>query len=359
VRFLEANVDPNVLIEQYEFNNASYAPAGQPKALLRPAAYRQGAQHSPIDAALVISGTTGATASTGEQTEIPSAKTTGHAEQEAKQKQTEAEQAAAQSQEKAEREGKNTQAKASREAKETQEKAQQAGKRAALQAEEANTKLQNGSTTGTQHAKVEEARVEAIEAAKIKSEDQHHGSVVPTQLATPPLQHAGNAEVAVGTATPKSAVEAVLNKAHVAQAPVCEHGCEALKPTVDKAIADYSSNLDAAAREIVRAFGDLRMSKVEHEREPLGATIHYSIDFVGYAGKLMTLEWTLYSKQTGPLPREWWRNVIVREIRPTHDGMIHGSFWAPEPSVTGDYYFRLRVFQGQQEVADKETDPFH
>src|SRR6202035_4540791 len=89
----------------------------------------------------------------------------------------------------------------------------------------------------------------------------------------------------------------------------CGTGC-ALRPTVDKAIADYSSNLAEAARQVSYAFTDSRLKIYDHRLQPVGVTVNYTVDFVGFAGKKMILEWTLCSKLTGrPLPRAWWRNV--------------------------------------------------
>jgi len=140
----------------------------------------------------------------------------------------------------------------------------------------------------------------------------------------------------------------------------CGTGC-GLRPTIDKAIADYSSNLAEAAKEIAAAFTDSRVQVYEDKPQPVGVTVNYTIDLVGFAGQRMILEWTLCSKPANrPLPKPWWRNVIVKQIVPTNETIkTSGNFWAPVPPARGNYYFRLRVFDGSSEPTHKTSDPFH
>ena len=140
----------------------------------------------------------------------------------------------------------------------------------------------------------------------------------------------------------------------------CGTAC-GLRPTIDKAIADNSSNLAEAAREIAAAFTESRVQVFEHRLQPVGVIVNYKVHFVGFAGKRMVLEWTLCSKSTGrPLPRTWWRNVIVKQFVPKIEGYrTSGNFWAPLPPAPGNYYFRLRVFEGSTEPTHKETGLFH
>jgi hypothetical protein len=225
-----------------------------------------------------------------------------------------------------------------------------------------------------------------------------------------PLHREGNAKVLVGTGAPTSQVDAVLAKVKAllrkertglrlnadlgdseapfsAEDPVftgtatselvgassfglesaakivpshCDTAC-GLRPTIDKAIADNSSNLAEAAREIAAAFTESRVQVFEHKPQPIGVIVYYKVHFVGFAGKRMILEWTLCSKSTGrPLPRTWWRNVIVKQFVPKSDGYrTSGNFWAPVPPEPGNYYFRLGVFEGSTEPTHKETGLFH
>ncbi len=138
----------------------------------------------------------------------------------------------------------------------------------------------------------------------------------------------------------------------------CGAGC-ALAPTVDKALADYSSNLAQAARVVASAFRESRVELYEAKPQPVGVTVDYTIHFVGYEGQLMKLEWTL-DESGKPLPKTWWRKVVVKQIVPTGESVgVSGNFWAPEPPRRGDYYFSLRVVDGSAEPTHKATELFH
>ena len=205
----------------------------------------------------------------------------------------------------------------------------------------------------------EEQQVKRSEEAKIKYEDQHPKSATPRHIATPPLHREGHAEVAIGTATPTHIIDAVLIEAGVNLASPCGESCP-LKPLIDKAVADFPSSPAAAAQATAALFRNTRTVIIEHQRKPIGVTVNYTIDFTGYARKTLIVEWTLCSKNKGPLEREWWRNVIAKQVKPIDDNAkVAGSFWAPEPVKLGDYYLRLRVYDGEIEVANAETDEFH
>ena len=48
------------------------------------------------------------------------------------------------------------------------------------------------------------------------------------------------------------------------------------------------------------------------------------------------------------------------QIEPTSQRTsVPGNFWAPIPPSHGDYYFRLRVFYHEAEVARGETEQFN
>jgi len=138
----------------------------------------------------------------------------------------------------------------------------------------------------------------------------------------------------------------------------CGTSC-ALAPTVDKALADYSSNLAQAARVVAAAFSESRVELYEAKPQPVGVTVDYTIHFVGYEGQLMKLEWTLDASGR-PLPKTWWRKVVVKQIVPTGESIgVSGNFWAPEPLRRGNYYFSLRVLDGSAEPTHKATELFH
>jgi hypothetical protein len=137
----------------------------------------------------------------------------------------------------------------------------------------------------------------------------------------------------------------------------CGGGC-ALAPTVDKALADYSSNLAQAARVVAAAFSESRVELYEAKPQPVGVTVDYTIHFVGYEGQLMKLEWTLY-KSGRPLPKTWWRKVVVKQIVPSGESIgVSGNFWAPVPPQSGHYYFSLRVLDGSAEPTHRTSELF-
>ena len=137
----------------------------------------------------------------------------------------------------------------------------------------------------------------------------------------------------------------------------CGGGC-ALAPTVDKALADYSSNLAQAARVVAAAFSESRVELYEAKPQPVGVTVDYTIHFVGYKGQLMKLEWTLY-KSGRPLPKTWWRKVVVKQIVPSGESIgVSGNFWAPVPPERDHYYFSLRVLDGSAEPTHRASESF-
>lgn len=138
----------------------------------------------------------------------------------------------------------------------------------------------------------------------------------------------------------------------------CGASC-ALTPLIDHAISDYSSNLAEAAKEIAAIFTGTRYQKFEHKRQPIGVTVEYKIDFRGYAGKAVSLVWVLCNQQGDPLPKTWWRNVIVKQIKPSgYEVPVTGNFWAPIPRRQGDYHFKLRLFTGNHEDEHAATGAF-
>lgn len=145
------------------------------------------------------------------------------------------------------------------------------------------------------------------------------------------------------------AVEAVLSKSGLSVSSSCGTSC-GLRPTVEKAIAS-TPNLTQAAKEVAAAVGDSNGAE--------GARVDYAVALDGLAHKVLFLTWTLCSKHTGALSKEYWRDVTFRKYEPSSEtGELVSTFWVPLPSTQGDYYFRLRVFDGSSEVAHTSTEPF-
>jgi len=219
------------------------------------------------------------------------------------------------------------------------------------------------------------------------------------QLSPTPFHREGNAEVLIGTGVPTREVDAVLGKAEVilresdagfskegtgfsegdsffreistgeasgsatGAGPQLPRDCPSecpLAPAVNKAI-DESYSLPEAAKKVAAMIQDSRVQAFEGNHEPVGVTVYYRLDFVGFAGKLMILKWTLHSGPTGrPLEKAWWQNVTAKQFKPFYNTYkTSGNFWAPIPTAQGDYFFRLQVFEGGSEPAERETEKFH
>jgi hypothetical protein len=153
-------------------------------------------------------------------------------------------------------------------------------------------------------------------------------------------------------------IESVLSRSGLDVPSSCNPSC-ALRPTVEKAIGS-SSNLTQAAKEVAAAIGDSRGANAANKPQLLGARVDYSVALDGLDHKVLFLTWTLCSRHTGrPLPREWWRNVTFMKYVPSSEVKeLVGAFWAPIPSARGEYYYRLRVFDGSSEAAHTKTELF-
>jgi hypothetical protein len=365
--FDEAKVEPDILLEQYEYNSQTASIGDGSQRLpggYRLAAYAVPAYARPAIGVLATVSESAIAASASPLTATSNSRSGGEATESKEEEKTNKELQLQEAEELKEEARQKEQAQLDQE-KVRREQARQMkeavrGGATGLKGEEQAETDEARAKTKAAKAK-EEATVRAKERATVKREAEHP---VPTELprSSTPLHRDrnGDAKVLIGTGAPAAEVEAVLSKSGVDVSLDCHASC-ALTPTVDKAITDDPSNLDEAAKEVAATFNGSRVQVYDHKRQPIGVTVDYAIDFVGYAGKRMILEWTLCSKRTErPLPREWWRNVIVKQIEPTSNSTkISGNFWAPIPPERGDYYFRLKVFYNESEAAHGETDMFH
>jgi flagellar biosynthesis GTPase FlhF len=361
--FDEAKVEPDVLLEQYESDSQTTASTDDVSQGL-PGGYWLAADTAPASArptigvlAIVSESATATSASSSTAASISRSdgEETGSKEEEKTKKELQIQEAAELKEEARQKEQAHLD-----EEKVRREEARQREEAERGQATQLKGREQAQAEEARAQAKArEEATVRAKEAATVEKEAEHPASTEPSASSTP-LHREGHAKVLIGTGVPAGEVKAVLSKAGVNVSSNCGASC-GLTPAVDKAIADDPSNLDEAAREVAAIFNGSRVGVYDHKSQPVGATVDYAIDFVGYARKRMILEWTLRSKQTErPLLREWWRNVIVKQIEPTSNSTkIFGNFWAPIPPQRGDYYFRLKVFYDESEAAHGETDLFH
>lgn len=410
--FPEAKVEQDIVLAQYEYNNqpassTNASDPGQPQIR-----YRLVADASTATNASTVTSTTGEPGAGTQTTGTETVKETP-AEAEAKLIQEKEEKAA---HEKAIEEEERRKREALKE-KEAVKKV----KEEAEAKEEAKLRVKEEATLRREE-EAEEKTTPSVKGKQVhgKSGGDHQGGAPETQAGVEPAAPAksfhkeGAAKVVVGTGAPTQVVDAVLRKARAIlrkraarlsqaygrrdasfegnepalgymgaadlaprppdQALIassegdgatlansvpshCGGGC-ALAPTVDKALADYSSNLAQAARVVAAAFSESRVELYEAKPQPVGVTVDYTIHFVGYKGQLMKLEWTLY-KSGRPLPKTWWRKVVVKQIVPSGESIgVSGNFWAPVPPERGHYYFSLRVLDGSAEPTHRASESF-
>jgi hypothetical protein len=404
--FPEAKVDQNIVLAQYEYNNqpassTNASDLGQPRIRYRLVA----------DASTAAS-TTGEPGNGTQTTSTETVKETPE-EAEAKLKKEKEEKAALEkATEEAERKQEALKAKeAAKKAKEEAEAKEEAKLRAKEEVALRREEEAEGKTVPPIHGK----QVQGKDGGEHQGGSETRTSVEPAAPAQS-FHREGAAKVAIGTGAPTKEVDAVLRKARAilrhrraarpsqaygrsgaffegnssafrdisaSNLPLstnhalvtaasdaegatlansvpshCGPSC-ALAPTVDKALADYSSNLSQAARVVASAFSESRIELYEAKPQPVGVTVDYTIHFVGYEGQLMKLEWTL-DKSGRPLPKTWWRKVVVKQIVPSSESIgVSGNFWAPVPPQRGDYYFSLRVLDGSAEPTHRASEQFH
>jgi hypothetical protein len=358
----EANVEQNVLIEQYVDTGEATASTG---SLSRPrlGGYRLASNAGPAfarpAAAVFAVVSTGAAATSASSSAASSATQDQVAQKEDERVKQELQLQGVQATKEAEKQNEQAKADEAKALEERHGQPQETGVGEESQLQRAEKATAEAATAAAKAQKAsEEARLTAKEVASVKKEEEHPGFTAPP-ASSAPLHSVGGAKLLSGIGEPGPEVEDVIHMAGIQASAKCARSCP-LRTTVERAIADTSSNLEQAAEEVAAVFRGSRVQVFEHKSQPIGVTVEYTLDFVGYAGKRTILEWALCSKRTGrPLPREWWRNVIVNQIEPTSEkAKVTGRFWAPIPPMRGDYYFRLRVFYNGLEVAHKRTEPF-
>ena len=407
--FPEAKVEPNIVLAQYEYNN-------QPASSTNASDWEQPQiRYRLVDSASTAANASTVTSTTGEPgsvTQTTGTETVKETPEEVEAKLLKEKEVKA-AREKAieEEERRKREALKEKEAKKAKEEAEAK--------EEAKLRVKEAAALRREE-EAEEKTTPSVKDNQGKNNGDHQGGAPETQAGVEPAAPAksfhkeGAAKVVVGTGAPTQVVDAVLRKARailrkraarLSQAygrrdasfegyePAPDHmwavdlaprppdealiatsegdgatlansvpshcggGC-ALAPTVDKALADYSSNLAQAARVVAAAFSESRVELYEAKPQPVGVTVDYTIHFVGYKGQLMKLEWTLY-KSGRPLPKTWWRKVVVKQIVPSGESIgVSGNFWAPVPPERGHYYFSLRVLDGSAEPTHRASESF-
>lgn len=141
----------------------------------------------------------------------------------------------------------------------------------------------------------------------------------------------------------------------------CKTSCGATQE-IEQALTDDPNPVKAAAA-VAKAFANSRAEVIAHTRHPIGVAVSYTVDLEGFANSKATLKWSLWSARSNrPLPRRWWRDVIVAQIKPTvsHES-ISGEFWVPVPPKHGDYFVHLTLYDSNGVPhAKRDTRPlFH
>jgi hypothetical protein len=119
----------------------------------------------------------------------------------------------------------------------------------------------------------------------------------------------------------------------------------------------YDPNPVKAAQAVAAVFNDSRAEVVGKRLYPIGAMVAYNVSLQGFANREATLEWSLIGKANRrPLPRPWWRNIVVAHIKPVvNDESLDGTFWVPVPPEHGDYLVHLVLLDGNG-VAHASSD---
>lgn len=197
----------------------------------------------------------------------------------------------------------------------------------------------------------------------------------------PPEQSIGGAEVSEGTGAPEPEREEVVEalkesgispseESRIPQSERCQSPCETdwvvgarrsssgLNPIIDQALVSHSPT--KAAGVLAARFAHCRLEVEGHRQSPLGAKVTYDVNLDGFAGTLLTLSWSLRSLTSGQqVPRCWWEEVSVEQIRPTIDHRsFSGEFWVPMPRRRGDYHIHLVLRDAEgREYKSADSEP--
>lgn len=230
-----------------------------------------------------------------------------------------------------------------------------------------DTSTEDSSTEATGLSTTEDG---TIDGAKLGSSGKSTSALVIPRPATP-FTSVGGVPTREGTGASPAQVHEVaeaLSKMHssrrprLALPPKCESStCPATRSLFEHALA-YYPNAVVAAREVSRAFADSRGQVIDHRFHPVGATVLYTVDLVGFAHQEAILVWSLWSRGASrPLPRTWLQHVITREVEPQREDVtVPGRFWVPVPAQPGEYEVHLTVYTSNDvERGEMETEPFH
>jgi hypothetical protein len=144
--------------------------------------------------------------------------------------------------------------------------------------------------------------------------------------------------------------------AHIVLSSRCHSTVCGATQEIERALT-YDPNPVKAAQAVAAVFNDSRAEVVGKRLYPIGAMVTYNVSLQGFAGREATLEWSLIGKANRrPLPRPWWRNIVVAHIKPAvNNESLDGTFWVPIPPEHGDYLVHL-VLLDDNGVAHASSD---
>lgn len=165
-----------------------------------------------------------------------------------------------------------------------------------------------------------------------------------------------------------------LERSQVAPAKECLSPCETrwvvgthhtssgLNPIIDQELFHYSSP-SKAAHALAARFASCRLEVKGHRQSPLGAMVTYDLTVNGFAGRWLTVSWSLESIASGQeVPRCWWEEVSVEQIRPfVNHRSFAGRFWVPMPRRSGEYRIHLALTdrEGKEYQSGYSEPPIH
>jgi hypothetical protein len=147
-------------------------------------------------------------------------------------------------------------------------------------------------------------------------------------------------ETSASSAAPEASAQVVLSSR--CHSTVCGATQE-----IERALT-ADPNPVKAAQAVAAVFDNSRAEVVGKRLYPIGAMVTYNVSLQGFANQGLTLEWSLIGRANKrPLPRPWWRNIVVAHIKPTvNNESLDGTFWVPVPPEHGDYLVHLVLLDG-------------
>jgi hypothetical protein len=134
----------------------------------------------------------------------------------------------------------------------------------------------------------------------------------------------------------------------------------ALLPILESALADSNDNAATAARELRAAEREWRERNRDGRPQLVGVEVDYRLDLKGFAGKKVTVKYTIYEAGRH-LSEDWWGLRVADQGTEPREPVasIPEKLWALIPQVPGTYYLHLELYSGGTELEDADTPKFH